>query len=297
MNPILETSSPPFVVRQEYLDQFCLLEAENTSSLPPYAAQSLLYGSRNRYDNVFPYQANIFCFENPLLYFNASYVLKGRAICCQGPLETEHSSFWRMVWESHAKAIIMTTDLVEKSKTKCSWYLPSATGETLPPSSELLTDLNINVTQVEGPPKPADKPTPALIERRLELEYKGERRTVYHYHFTGWGDFRAAPEALLAQLVLTVWERHYSKGERLISHCSAGIGRSGTFLATLEAFSQLKKEPNLSNLVYRIVQNLRSYKEGREGMVQTQEQYGLIFKTVALLDVNCARQFCVQSSL
>jgi protein tyrosine phosphatase len=309
MTPILATITSSFVVKEEYLDQFRLLEDEESSSsfedelqdMHTYAAESFLNYSRNRYDNILPYQANIFRFQNPTLYFNASRVLQGRVISCQGPLKIEHSHFWRMVWESHTTAVIMTTDLVEKSSSKCSWYLPRETGAVLSCSPEFPTDLEVHVKQVEGPPQPKNSSKqiiiPSLIERRLELEYKGEIRIVYHYHFMGWGDFRAAPESLLAKLVTLVWEKHYSKGEHLISHCSAGVGRSGTFLTILEAFSQLKKEPPPLDFVLRIVRNLRSHANGRKGMVQTREQYGLIFKTLALLDGNCAQQFCIQSFL
>jgi hypothetical protein len=45
------------------------------------------------------------------------------------------------------------------------------------------------------------------------------------------------------------------------------------------------------------VKNLRSHKQGRKGMVQTRGQYGLIFKTLAILNEVAARHFCLQASL
>ncbi len=308
MTPTLETNSSSFQVRQEYLDQYRFFDAQNNSrhtDVPPqpYSVQALdpNYQHRNRYGNITPYQANIFQFQNPSLYFNASRVLQGRAISCQGPLDNEHAQFWKMVWESQTTAIVMLTDLVEKNYPKCSWYLPQETGATLPEKLELPQgEEEITVRQVDGPPKPknhSSKGTTELVERRLELVYKGEKRTVIHYHLRGWGDFRTAPEIILAELVRRVWERHFSKGEHILSHCSAGVGRSGTFLAILEALSQLKKGTVLTDLVFNIVKNLRSFEHGREGMVQTVDQYGLIFKTLAILNTNCAQQFCVQASL
>jgi protein tyrosine phosphatase len=194
----------------------------------------------------------------------------------------------------------MLTDLVEKRGSKCSWYLPQETGAKLPQKYELPEGLEVTVTQVEGPPRPKDtsrKGTTEIVTRCLELEYKGEKRIVFHYHFRGWGDFGIAPEVILAKLVMLVWERHFSKGEHILSHCSAGVGRSGTFLAILEALSQLKREPSLVDLVFNVVRNLRSHEEGRKRMVQTVDQYALIFKTLAILDTNCAQQFCLQASL
>ncbi len=305
MTSFQETNSTSFSVRREYLDQFLLFKKNQDSNEaiePPYAEQALDIENtrRNRYIDISPYQKNIFRFQNPSLYFNASRVLQGRAITCQGPLDNEHAHFWRMAWESQAKAVVMLTDLVENGLTKCSWYLPQETGITLPKTYELPLDLEVAVTQVDGPPRPASispRGFTELVERRLELEYRGEKRTVLHYHFRGWGDRETAPEVILAKLVMLVWERHFSNGEHILSHCSAGIGRSGTFLAILESFSQLSMKPELTELVLGIVKNLRSYEEGRVGMVQNVDQYGLIFKTLAILDTNCAQHYCIQPAL
>jgi protein tyrosine phosphatase len=68
-------------------------------------------------------------------------------------------------------------------------------------------------------------------------------------------------------------------------------------LAILEAVTQLKKAPVSADLVFNIVKHLRSFDHGREGMVQTIDQYALIFKTLAVLDASCAQLFCLQHSL
>jgi len=300
MTLTLETNT--LQVRKEYRNQYRDLEIQTNSNSQHFA--DLAYDKkntfRNRYTNILPYKENIFRFLNPSSYFNASRVLEGRAISCQGPLDNEYEHFWKMVWESKTTAIIMLTDLVEGGYEKCSWYLPSKTGKPLPSNGELTQEEVIIVNQVDGPPKPTEESSRGstkLVERRIELEYKGEKRTLTHYHLRGWGDFQTAPEKILAKLVMDVWERHFRQGEHIISHCSAGVGRSGTFLATLEALDQLKNSPELTNLVLNIVKQLRSLDQGRVGMVQNDDQYSLIFKTLAILDENCAKQFCVQNSL
>ena len=87
-----------------------------------------------------------------------------------------------MVWESQTTAIVMLTDLVEKQFPKCSWYLPQRTGATLPAKIELPQGEEITVTQVDGPPIPknhSSEGSTELIERRLVLEYKGEKKDCY----------------------------------------------------------------------------------------------------------------------
>jgi len=291
------TNSTSLKIKQEYLDQYQHFKFTPINNLP-FAKEADTHSHRNRHPNVRPYQQNIFKFQDPSLYFNASCVLQGRAISCQGPLNYEHADFWRMVWESKTTAIVMLTDLDENSNRKCSWYLPKVNGEKLPLQPNFPQELEITVTQIAGPPQPTATSTRASIdERHLKLEYQGEKRTVVHYHLRGWGDFQAVPPDILAKLVMLVSESHFSKGEHILTHCSAGIGRSGTFLATLEAFTQLKNKPALTDLVFNTVQQLRSFAHRRVGMVQTVEQYGLIFKTLAVLDPVCAREFCVQAPL
>ena len=126
MIPVLETDSLPLLVRQEYLDQYLLLE-NNPDEVKPYAPQALAPSNkvRNRYGDIFPFQENIFRFKDPSLYFNASSVLQGRAISCQGPLDIEHSHFWRMVWEENSAVIVMLTKLEERTRIKCDQYWPS----------------------------------------------------------------------------------------------------------------------------------------------------------------------------
>lgn len=261
------------------------------------APEAQLFNDRNRYPDILPYPPNRFKFQDPLLYYNGSIVLEGQAITCQGPQENEFKRFWRMVWEFNATVVVMATDFIENSKRKCHRYFPSKNGESLPPASpeELSKEQDLTVVKVNGPELPIEGiPTqPAVTIRSILLQHGSEKKEVAHVKIERWLDNEIMDESLLAEAVRFVVNHLEKTKGRFVSHCSAGIGRSGVFLAILEALTQLKKgKPVSLNFIFEIVKTLRSPEQGRNGMVQTIAQYELIFKTLILLDESFGKQLC-----
>ncbi|KEF62203.1 uncharacterized protein A1O9_00175 [Exophiala aquamarina CBS 119918] len=68
--------------------------------------------------------------------------------------------------------------------------------------------------------------------RRLRLTVGNETKEIYHYLYNGWPDF-GKPEAddRLALIELINVSRGVAKGSPRIIHCSAGVGRTGTWIA------------------------------------------------------------------
>lgn len=144
------------------------------------------------------------------------------------------------------------------------------------------------------------------IIRHLELVNcdKNESRNIRHYWYPNWQDHKMAnPEQLLKmalhilndnnkiepmvksekpKMKATRRERRRSsdtgaKIPPIIVHCSAGIGRTGCFLAILNGIQQLKTNFNVDVLAI-----LCSLRLNRGGMVQTAEQYELIHRVLNL---------------
>ncbi|KAI8509366.1 hypothetical protein Bbelb_132140 [Branchiostoma belcheri] len=63
-------------------------------------------------------------------YIHASYMdgysVARKFIAAQGPLPNTVNDFWRMIWETKSKAIVMVTNLKENNKQKCTQYWPDS---------------------------------------------------------------------------------------------------------------------------------------------------------------------------
>ena len=67
-------------------------------------------------------------------------------------------------------------------------------------------------------------------------------RMIKHFHFTTWPDFGVPePPQTLVRFVRAYRERISSEMRPVVVHCSAGVGRSGTFIA-LDRIIQVRRD-------------------------------------------------------
>ncbi|UPX19193.1 Protein-tyrosine-phosphatase [Ascochyta rabiei] len=258
------------------------------------------YAPRNRYVNVDPYQANRVHLRVPegvFDYINASpitlHATKSktalRYIATQGPKADTCSHFWRMLWaENESPAVIvMVTRTHEQAREKCYPYYPSSLSEP---------DLRINEHDEFGDGfvhnlhlaalSHDDASRTEIREIDMTTEDGSESRKVWHLLFEGWPDF-SVPEgadkaALLKMVDLSRQKNSNNSTNPRIVHCSAGIGRSGTFIA-LDWLIQELEEGSLDSPaddqdpILRVVETLR---DQRPMMVQSKQQFVFIYDTL-----------------
>ncbi|KAM6333441.1 tyrosine-protein phosphatase non-receptor type 7 isoform 4-T4 [Alca torda] len=118
------------------------------------------------------------------------------------------------------------------------------------------------------------------VIRDLSIQLEGECRQVKHILFPSWPD-QQTPESAkpLLHLVSKVEETLQAAASPgpIVVHCSAGIGRTGCFIATRMGCQQLKDKGEVD--ILGIVCRLRI---DRGGMIQTSEQYQFLHHTLAL---------------
>lgn len=213
-------------------------------------------------------------------YVNANHVRgaegSGRSyIASQGPTRNSVADFWRMVWEQGSTAIVMLTGVVENGHRKCERYWPSGTG----PEAEVRAgDL---VVAMESVLDLGTYSHSVLRIRHIDAEGCEGERHVHHFWYNTWPD-HGTPEDTSGVLAMLHDVRLHSKGdpsEPWVVHCSAGIGRTGTFIAIDMGAFELTATGTTD--VQALV---RAMREDRGGMVQTPQQADFVYRALLALD-------------
>ncbi|XP_029909885.1 tyrosine-protein phosphatase non-receptor type 5 [Myripristis murdjan] len=232
---------------------------------------------KNRYKTILPNTHSRVILKSPdeddflSTYINANY-LKGydgveRAyIATQGPTVNTVGDFWRMVWQERSPIIVMITNLEEKNE-KCAEYWPEDTV-----THEGIEITVVTVTQEDD-----------YSLRVFTLKCGGEERSLRQYWYTSWPDQKtpdkAPPLLELVQEVERAREEAPPTSGPIIVHCSAGIGRTGCFIATSILCKQLRTEG-----VVDILRTTCQLRLDRGGMIQTCEQYQFVHHVLSLYE-------------
>ncbi|XP_066109630.1 LOW QUALITY PROTEIN: tyrosine-protein phosphatase non-receptor type 7 [Saccopteryx bilineata] len=239
------------------------------------------HASKDRYKTILPNPQSRVCLSRAQSqedgdYINANYIrgYDGQEkvyIATQGPMPNTVLDFWEMVWQEKVSLIVMLTQLRE-SKEKCVHYWPI--------DEDRYGPFRICVQE--------ERKLPEYTVRQLSIQHQEACRSVKHILFSAWPDHQT-PESAgpLLRLVAEVEESPETATGMgpIVVHCSAGIGRTGCFIATRIGCQQLKARGEVD--ILGIVCQLRL---DRGGMIQTTEQYQFLHHTLALYAAQLPRK-------
>ena len=105
-----------------------------------------------------------------------------------------------------------------------------------------------------------------VVFKYTQLDGNQPPLTVTHWQFLGWPDHGVPQFATSLLAFIRQVRKHHEKDSHqpMLVHCSAGVGRSGTFIMLDSMLERLKVEETLN--VYEFLCNMRSK---RVFMVQT----------------------------
>ncbi|CAH8654020.1 unnamed protein product [Schistosoma rodhaini] len=250
------------------LAQFRLPHAKYTS------AQQGCNKNKNRLLNILPYESTRVPLQ-PIRgvegsdYINANFVDSYRDrkayIATQAPMAKTVEDFWRMIWELNSNIVVMLTNLNERGRECCYPYWPTERSSRYQ-------------YYVVDPMVEYNMPNYTLREFKLTDARDGQARTLRQFQFTDWPE-HGVPESceafidFLGQVHKT--KEQFGQDGPITIHCSAGVGRTGVFLALSIVLERMRHEG-----IVDMFQTIRMLRTQRPGMVQTEDQYQFCYNAV-----------------
>ena len=256
---------------------------------------------KNRYIDILAYEHNNYKLNKDLPlneknYINANVIkdpfekTNKKAILTQGPLINTSEDFWKMAEKTQAKLILGIVENHQLGK-KCYNYWPRKK------KNIQLGDYIIN--NIENKSKNNN-----LFEYKVleVLNIKNNKRfEIEHYYVGNWidhGILGKDMKKMFLDLVEEIYNKYITDKNNdikddlntnfenndiipLLAHCSAGVGRSGTFLTVLFLYKYFRACKEFGKeFKFSVFNTVRIMREQRLFAVQTGSQYAFIYDIV-----------------
>ena len=226
-----------------------------------------------RYSDIITYRDNRVKLFTQDGFINASWIHMpsiNSFIATQGPLKYTVEDFWEMIFNNDVKIIVMLCNLVENNSEKCANYW-----------EENISKYEIIKTSNDTP---IDQ---GLIVRRFQLYNKKnyESKNIIQIHLTTWNDHTAPSSNYYKIIKIINLVDKCKQNSPVVVHCSAGVGRTGTFLSIYNLYHEILGQINnkyTREIKFSIMNLVRKLKEMRMFLVENEEQYIFLYEFAIL---------------
>ena len=179
-----------------------------------------------------------------------------------------------MVYENNSNVIVMLCNVMEGGNIKCEnyWEKPQMKKFSVEIQNEEKSKMH------------------TIRTLKLKIKEKNEERIINQIHFTAWPD-HGIPDISDGKVFQDFCEINQkvdelnNKNNPMIVHCSAGVGRTGTFVSMYLLEKEINEQINAKKeyIRFNIFNLVRKIKEMRMYMVQSEVQYEFIYAYVKYL--------------
>ena len=239
-----------------------------------------------RYKNIRCYKDNYVKISSPHEKINASWIhlpYENSFISAQAPLKNTVDDFWTMCFDHDINTVIMLCNLEENGKEKCEKYWENKNNDkdAIVDSTELGSNFVINYTTEQI----NDDITIRNINIRDTEKNENNEKKIKQIHYGSWPDHKSVDLQSIYGNILFMFNLVDNEigHNPIVVHCSAGVGRTGTFIALYNLYrdilSQIHDEKN-KKITLNFMNLVRKMKEMRMHLVETEDQYNLIYQFV-----------------
>ena len=225
-----------------------------------------------RYSDIRTYNDNKVDIKSKHGYINASWIHIPTLyffIATQGPLESTIEDFWNMCFIYDIKIIIMICKLKENDKEKCANYWEKY--------FDRYKIINITEQHYDG-----------LILRQILIKdmQNWVDKNVLQLQLTTWDDHTASVDNYKRIITMIKFINRNKSNSPVVVHCSAGVGRTGTFISIYNLYQEIMEQINdksQTQILFSIMNTVRKLKELRMYSVENEKQYNFLYEFVNLL--------------
>ena len=218
---------------------------------------------------------------------NASWIhlpFERSFISAQAPLKNTIDDFWTMCFDYNITAIIMLCKLEEDGKEKCVEYWE-------PEKKDILESVNDSIESIFKINYTTEDINEDITIRicRVINKKTNEEREIQQIHYGGWPDHEIPKDIQMVYgnilFMFNIVDKFIGNSPICV-HCSAGVGRTGTFIALYNLYRdiliQIRNE-NKKSITFSLMNLVRKLKEMRLHLVENFKQYELIYEFISKL--------------